>query len=167
MSILIMVGLAFGLSKPLPAQPIDTEPKPCSSKYTTTTDPLQAAARKALDGQFGPLRPWQRHWYEVALQHPAEVRTVWLTQYGPWEGYAGDDYHIAANPRYMPLGTVVWLNKPGKLCVVTNRGASFNDRIAKSKGCDHWIDLWTRYKKQYGLNTTTAKAWKLGNARGW
>jgi hypothetical protein len=130
-------------------------------------DALQRCATRALRGDYGHLAPWQASWYAKALATQPQPRRIWLTQYGPWEGYAGDDYHIAANPRYMVPGTVVWLSKPGQLRVVTNRGADYNDRVARSHGARHWVDLWTRYRGQYGLNTTTCDAYVLGVAGGW
>jgi hypothetical protein len=140
---------------------------PMPSGQTLPTDPLQRAATRAMRGDFGRLKPWQAVWYARALETQPDSRRVWLTQYGPWENYQGDDYHIAANPRYMLPGTVVWLSKPGQLRVVTNRGASYNDAVARRRGCAHWVDLWTRYRGQYGLDTTTCEAYVLGRAGGW
>lgn len=140
---------------------------PAPAPQTLPADPLQRCATRALAGDYGHIAPWQASWYAKALVTEPTPRRVWLTQYGPWEGYAGDDYHIAANPRYMVPGTVVWLSKPGRLSVVTNRGASSNDRIARRRGCAHWVDLWTRYRGQYGLDTTTCDAYVLGRAGGW
>ena len=125
------------------------------------TDPLQRCATKALAGCFGKLAPWQTAAYRHYLAHGAEKRRVWLTQYGRWEGYRGAPYHIAANPRHLPMGSVVWLSKPGALRVVTNRGAGYNDAIARRRGCDHWVDLWTRWRGEYGLDTTTADCYVL------
>ena len=145
--------------------------------WSATEDPFRRVAMKALAGEFGKLRPWQAAAYERGLRLGTECRHVWLTQYGPWEGYKGADYHIAANPRYLPMNSVVWLDKPGQLRVVTNRGADYNDRVAcapttqwvtitggkqvRGKGCAHWVDLWTRYRGQYNLDTTTANAYVI------
>lgn len=129
------------------------------------TDPLQRCATRAMRGEFGPLTAWQASWYAQALVTQPTSRRVWLTQYGPWEGYGGDDYHVAAN--VLPRGTVVWLSKPGQLRVVTNRGARSNDRHARSHSCAYWMDLWTRYRGQYGLDTTTCRVYVLGQAGGW
>jgi hypothetical protein len=123
-------------------------------------DPLQRCAQKALRGDY-KLKPWQTAAYQWYVQHGAVKRHVWLTQYGPWEGYHGAPYHIAANPQHLPMGSVVWLSKPGALRVVTNRGADYNDPIARHNGCAHWVDLWTRYRGEYGLDTTTADCYVI------
>lgn len=143
-------------------------------------DPFTTCATRALAGEFGPLKPWQRAAYERGLVHAHKDR-VWLTQYGPWDPgrYKGAPYHIAAN--VLPRESVVWLEKPGQLRVVTNCGAAYNDRVAradpsewvrlpkgkkvKGKGCDYWADLWTRYKGEYGLDTTTCDAWVIRRGR--
>jgi hypothetical protein len=142
---------------------------PMPAGQTLPTDPLQRSATRAMRGDFGRLKPWQSAWYARALETQPDSRRVWLTQYGMWgpQHYQGDDYHIAANPRYMVRGTVVWLSKPGQLRVVTNRGASSNDAVARRRGCEHWVDIWTRYRGQYGLDTTTCEAYVLGRAGGW
>lgn len=148
-------------------------PEQLASQHEATlaglADPLQRCATRALAGEFGPLRPWQARWYAQALATQPRPRRVWQTQYGEWDPgrYRGDRYHIAANPRHLQRGSVVWLSKPGILCVVTNRGADSNDRIAKAHGCDHWVDLHTAYEGQYGLGSATCDAYLLGVAGGW
>jgi len=91
----------------------------------------------------GNLRPWEKQWAlrMVKGEYKAGVK-VWTTNYGPWEGFKGDYYHIACN--MLPLGTVVWLSNDKALKVVTNRGAKRNDSVARGKGASYWIDRWTK-----------------------
>ena len=122
-----------------------TAPKP-------TVPPVVVAARRAL-ASSKLLRPWERAWYTKIANgtiHPRKVR-VWQTQYGPYEGFDGDYYHIAANPKYLPKGTVVYMPSTGRLMVVTNRGASSNDRIAQNSRnrCAFWVDRWERTAGTY------------------
>lgn len=140
--------------------------------------PLQVHARKALAS--GSLAIWERNWYTKIVAgtvQPKRVR-VWFTSYGPWEGYKGDDYHVAANK--LDPGTVLYVPLTGKLMVVTNRGADFNDRIARAgrdewvripggskvrgKSCELWVDIWTRKRGMYGLGETTGDVWIVGRA---
>ena len=114
--------------------------------------PVVTAAHRALSSSK-PLRPWERAWYTKVVNgtvQPRKVR-VWQTQYGPYEGFDGDYYHIAANPKYLPKGTVVYMPSTGRLMVVTNRGASSNDRIAQNSRnrCAFWVDRWERTAGTY------------------
>ena len=86
------------------------------------------------------LRKWERQWLD---RTPRRVAKVWTTNYGPWDPqqYGGDDYHIACN--VLPRGAVVWLSRDQAIKVVTNRGASKNDRVARNRGASFWIDRWT------------------------
>lgn len=86
------------------------------------------------------LRQWERQWLD---RTPSRVAKVWTTNYGPWDPqqYAGDDYHIACN--VLPKGTVVWLSRDQAIKVVTNRGSSRNDRVARNRGAAFWIDRFT------------------------
>ena len=124
--------------------------------------PLQVHARKAL--ATGKLAKWERAWYETIVAGTVQPKrvTVWQTQYGPYEGYPGDTYHIAANPKYLPKGTVVWLPSTGRLMVVTNRGADFNDRIARKRGAAVWVDRWERVAGTY--RTGNGDCWIVGKA---
>lgn len=125
---------------------------------------LRATAAAKLER--GGLQRWERNWWQkiaAGTIAPKPV-TVWATSYGPWEGYAGDDYHVAANPQYMPLGTVLYVPLTGRLMVVTNRGAGYNDRIAHSRNAAHWLDLWSRRAGQYGLGCKVTRVYVIGRA---
>lgn len=126
--------------------------------------PVVAAARKALSSSKS-LRPWERAWYTKIVAGTVQPKcvTVWQTNYGLWEGFKGDVYHIAANPQYLPKGTVVWLPRTGTLMVCTNRGASSNDRVAQGhpNHAAFWIDLWSK-KPKYPTGNGTM--WIIGRA---
>lgn len=85
------------------------------------------------------LPHWNLKWLN---RKPQRSHTVWITNYGPWEGFKGDSYHIACNK--LPAGTVVWLAGDRQLKVVTNRGSSRNDSVARRKGGEFWVDRWTK-----------------------
>lgn len=123
-------------------------------------EPLMSHAKKALANKN--IRPWERAWYKKVVSgavKPKHVR-VWQTTYGPWEGYKGDTYHIAANPCNMKPGTVVWLKSTKRIMVVTNRGDSYNDVRARNHGCAFWVDIWVRHRGQYP--TGNGDMWILG-----
>jgi len=107
------------------------------------------------------LARWERQWLD---RKPQAVHTVWRTFYGPWDSgrYKGAPWHIAANPAYLKPGTVVWLEKDRRLVVVTNRGASSNDRAARENGAEFWIDRWTAQRRGDNGNQ---RAWVVGRAR--
>jgi hypothetical protein len=92
--------------------------------------------------------------------------TVWQTQYGMWDRgrYKGDLWHLACNPCNLKPGTVVWLPSTGRLHVVTNRGASSNDRAARGHGGSYWVDVYTSYEGQYGWSTQTGSMYVIGRA---
>lgn len=159
----IAAGLLLTLAGMTAAQRTDTEPKPCASSVAQDApSPLIVHARKAL--ATGKLATWERNWYAQIVAGTVQPRrvTVWQTQYGPYEGYPGDTYHIAANPKYLPKGTVVWLASTGRLHVVTNRGADFNDRIARKRGAAFWVDRWERVEGTY--RTGNGDCWIVGRA---
>lgn len=160
-AIALLALIALSVPSPCPAEALPDEPLP--------DDPLQRASAKALRGDFGPLQPWQRQWYERVQGAEIAPVTVNATQYGLWDPqrYKGDTYHIACN--VLPRGTVVWLEATGMLHVVTNRGASSNDRTARGKPwyAAYWIDVWTKYRGQYGWERRNSRMYVLGRAPGW
>jgi hypothetical protein len=111
------------------------------------------------------LARWERQWLD---RKPQRVATVFVTNYGPWEGFGGDTYHIASN--VLPKGTVVWLSQDRCPKVVTNRGASSNDAWAQAdhnpdgspkQPAEFWVDRWTA--KRRGDNGNQ-RAWIVGRA---
>lgn len=160
--IVVAAGLLLTLAGMTGAQQSQPVRAAQSVSSTDAQSPLQVHARKAL--ATGKLAKWERNWYTKIVAGTVTPRrvTVWLTQYGPYEGYRGDDYHIAANPKYLPKGTVVWLPSTGRLMVVTNRGADFNDRIARKRGAAFWVDRWERVEGTY--RTGNGDCWIVGRA---
>lgn len=150
MRTIIVLLLALSVVGPARAEPVN----------------LRAVAVQRLAS--GKLAAWERQWYQqIAAGKPCASTTVWSTQYGKWEGYNGTPYHLAANPSHLPRGTVVYLEATGRLMVVTNRGASSNDRIARRKGAAYWVDVHTRYCGEYGWTTRNTRLWVVGFDRGW
>lgn len=172
---IILAGLAVATLAGIAASPALAQTNGLRKPHVTTrkpptvtrtaVHPLQAAAAKAL--ATGKLAKWERTWYEQIATGKVTPRrvTVWQTQYGKHNGYGGDLYHLAANPRHLPLGTVVYLPSTGRLHVVTNRGADSNDRIARrDKNAAFWVDVWTERLGQYGWQSQTGSAWIVGRA---
>lgn len=129
---------------------------------TDAQSPLQVHARKALAA--GKLAKWEAAWMKKIVAgtvQPKRVR-VWFTSYGPWEGYKGDDYHVAAN-RFDP-GTVLYVPITGRLMVVTNGGSPNNDHVAERKGASRWCDIWTRKRGMYGLGEKCGEVYVIGRA---
>jgi len=128
----------------------------------------------------GHLRPWQRQWCErMAAGKVGQPVRVFQTWYGLWEGYHGDTWHIAANPCHLPKGSVVYIEGLG-LRVVTNRGASYNDPVARGQrypkrlpngkrhpqagqriGCRYWVDQWSATKRG---DNRTPRLWVVGRS---
>ena len=117
------------------------------------------------------LARWERQWLDRTPQRSA---LVWVTNYGPWDPqhYRGASWHIAANPKYLKPGTVVFMD--GRLKVVTNRGASSNDTWAQSPYtvgsdgrrhpkpvCEFWIDRWTAHRRG---DNAAQRVWVIGRA---
>lgn len=123
----------------------------CAAQATELpSDPFQRAATKALRGDYGKLKPWQRNAYRRGLEQGANRHRALVTIYGPWEGYSrgegcrwgyGCSEEIAA-ANALPGGTVVWLARPAGLRVIGDTGARGNDAWARRKGCKWWLDLW-------------------------
>lgn len=136
------------------------------------SDPFQACALRALRGDFGELPPWKREAYLRGLERGVRVRGwAWRTSYYPWEGRQGRidargkpcTLRTAAANR-LPLGTYVWIQTPCQMRQVLDRGSRYNDRVAKHKGADLWLDTWeprpcentvTRYAVIPGRETRT------------
>jgi hypothetical protein len=113
-------------------------------------DPFQRTATRALQGDFGVLKPWQREAYTLGLERGVTVKgKVFLTVFYPWEGRSGCldckgnpcTSRTAASNR-LPYGTYIWVANPCGVRQVLDRGARSNDRVADRRGCDLWIDLW-------------------------
>jgi len=112
-------------------------------------EPLQRCATKALSGWFGELEDWQREGYERALQGDVRQVRAWVTTYFPEEGFPRgqttryghgvDERCVAAN--LLPAYTWVWHPRTG-IRQVLDTGARRNDRVARRKGADLWLDFW-------------------------
>ena len=129
---------------------------------TTAAALFAATAIKALRGDFGPLRPWQRHAYQRGLQYGVRTDRVRLTVYGPWEGYDrgegcaygyGCSESVAAS-NHLPGRTVIWVPRPAHLRVIGATGAPWDDEKASREGCAYWIDLWIPKRGWKGLQNT-------------
>ncbi len=123
----------------------------CAMPAALPQDPAQRAQVKALRGDFGHLTQWQEQGYRLILQRGATCdRTAWRTSYYDREPGGMYDAHgkrctdktLAAN--LIPQHSFVFLENNGRggsqLRVCTDRGARFNDRIARWKGASLWID---------------------------
>lgn len=117
----------------------DPEPQKTSAPgaldrvWTDETDPFRRCAAKALAGEFGTLRPWQRDAYTYGLATGVTCRGLAkVTAYGHrWESArmaggvwtaSGSYVHLggcAANPE-LPFGALVWTTRG--LRYVTDRG---------------------------------------------
>lgn len=163
MALLTILGRGAGEPSQQSAQPTRAASQ---SFHVDAQSPLQVHASKALAS--GSLAKWERNWYEKIVAGTVTPKrvTVWQTQYGMWDPqrYRGALWHLACNPCNLPLGTVVWLPSTGRLHVVTNRGASSNDRAARGHGGSYWVDVWTTRSGQYGWTTQTGNMWIVGRA---
>ena len=114
------------------------------------TDPFQRTAVRALSGEWGALPDWKREAYARGLLAGVTVRgKVFLTAYYPWEGRDGriDSRGNPCTPRtaaanLIPRGSYVWIENPCQMRQVLDCGAKSNDRVARRRGCDLWVDLW-------------------------
>ena len=113
-------------------------------------DPAQVTARKALSGAYGILQPFQRQGYTLIRDRGTTVQgKAFVTHYWAAEGRDGqvDRYGnrctlrtAAAN--LLPRKAYVWISNPAQLRQVLDRGAARNDRVARGKHCQLWIDVW-------------------------
>jgi len=112
-------------------------------------DPLRRCAVKALRGDYGALADWQREGYDGALHGDVRRVRAWVTTYFPEEGFPRgqatrygqgvDERCVAAN--LLPAYSWVWHPRVG-LRQVLDTGARRNDRVARRKGAELWIDFW-------------------------
>lgn len=140
---------------------------------STVGEQFRQCATKALRGEFGRLRPWQRNAYQRGLSGGVRCVTVWQTIYCPPQyrrgegtahGYGCDETIAAANA--LPGGTVVWIASPAHLRVIGDTGARGNDRVARRKGATLWLDLWLPYRGWRGVpDSTVATVAVVGGAR--
>lgn len=135
-----------------------------ATEYTAAAALFRICAKKALAGDFGPLKPWQRNAYQRGLKS-ATTRRALLTVYGPWEGYLrgqgcaygyGCSEEIAAS-NHLTARTVIWIPMPAHLRVIGDTGADWNDPKARRLGCDFWVDLWIPRLGWHGLQNTIYK----------
>ena len=125
-----------------------------SAGQVLPADLLQRCATKALRGDFGKLKSWQRAGYAAALQHGATVQgRAWTTSYYPSEGFPRGQHcrsGIGVSERSAAVrscdwrkcrGCYVWTAAYG-IRVVEDTGANSNHGVACRKGADIWLDYW-------------------------
>ena len=131
-------------------------------------DPFQRVAIKALRGDYGQLRPWQKAGYASGLAQGVTVQgTAWVTSYYPAEGFRrgkatrsgiGVSERSAAVTRdtwYQRRGQWVWTQSYG-IRVVEDTGANFNRAAAHKHGASIWLDYW--WPVPHNRNPVTAYA---------
>jgi hypothetical protein len=96
--------------------------------WSTETDPFRRCARKALAGEYGALKPWQRTAYERGLRAGlTAARGAKRTTYCPrCSGRTCADGSpvrrgVVSASRNVPMHSLVWLATDG-LLLVTDRG---------------------------------------------
>jgi len=117
-------------------------------------DPLQRCATKALRGDYGPLKPWQRDGYAAALAQGTTVQgRAWVTSYYPAEGFPRGQHcrsGIGVSERSAAVRSCDWTKHRGQwvwtaaygIRVVEDTGANSNHRAALRHGADLWLDYW-------------------------
>jgi len=114
-------------------------------------DPFRRCGRKAVAGEVGDIPEWKLRAYKRGLEQGIRVAGVaWVTHYTPGEGFYSGKQTASGAPvskrvaaaNEIPMGSYVWIY-PGEMRQVLDRGAKRNDRVARHKGADLWIDLWT------------------------
>lgn len=128
-------------------------------------DPLQRCAIKALRGDYGRLKTWQRRGYEKALKRRITVQGLaWVTSYYPQEGFhAGDVTRsgVGVSQRSAACiearwkkwqGRFVWTAAYG-LRIIEDMGANSNEVVARKKGARIWFDYW--FPRPYRQNPVT------------
>jgi len=155
-------GYCTGVGLPRDCRPeADTQPEtPDPSPRPLPIDPAMRCAVKALRGDYGELAEWQERGYIAAISCGVDWRRAWATQYYPSEGfprgqacstgYPVDERVAAANE--LPAYAWVWSNTTG-LRQVLDCGARRNDRVARRKGADLWIDFWVPRAGEWGWET--------------
>lgn len=122
-------------------------------------DPLKMAAAKALRGDYGRLREWQRiGWQEVMDQGTYPGQVAWVTNY--WTGEPGVGTVCASGRRVEVGRTAAMLHSSGRrlrtgefgyyvvislptgyeLRQVWDTGSPRNAARARKKGAETWID---------------------------
>jgi len=163
-------GEAVGAAEVAVPPPAPVSAQPCAAE--PPRDPFQATARAVLAGKYGKQPEWKLNAYRLGLERGVTVKgNVFLTCYWDSEGHDSTwdcrgrkcgDRHIACNR--LPLDTIVWVQWPvydwrgrfvnvvSQMCVVLDRGAKKNDRVADHQGCDLWMDRHTSrpYETQIG-----------------
>lgn len=140
-----MTAFLAALLALLPAQP---------GHFPLPRDPLQRVAERAIRGQFGPLRDWQRDGYQQALLTGATVQgRAWVTGYYPWE-CGSNRTHSGRKPSLRSAAVqqkdfhrlvyrYIWTEAYG-LRVIEDSGANRNTRVARHRGASIWCDYyWT------------------------
>ncbi len=131
----------------------DESPAVGEQEAAPPANPIRRVAQKALRGDFGKLKPWQHKAYKYALAQDVTVSgRAWVTTYGPWAGFARgegcaygygcSESTAAANAIPGHYYVLVELPKGWEVRRIEDRGAAWNDRIARRKGTELWIDRW-------------------------
>lgn len=121
-------------------------------------DPAQATAAKALADTWGPLQPWQSHWYQqIRDDRLTATDRAKVTFYGPFDG--GNDWKhywfpalgktfkcgpaiCAANPE-VPRGSIIFIAGVG-LRMVGDRGGKVTLRYCR-RGETANFDAWNKH----------------------
>ncbi len=128
------------------------------------SDPAQRCAAKALRGDFGPLKDWQRTGYWLFAAGEGKWQTAWITRY--WAGEPGVNFTTTSGRRVdhqtaamldVPFGTFVLVDLPTgfNLRRVWDRGSRRNISRARSRGASTWCDLWVPRNAPYSTRNTT------------
>jgi hypothetical protein len=158
LTIAVLLTLAVGTTWSVPpagaASLAQNEKGDASGKTEDSAqNPVLQVARKALSGEFGPLKRWQYKAYKYALAQEADVEgEAWVTVFGPWEGflrgeacaygYACSESTAAANAIPGHYYVLIELPSGWEVRRIEDRGAARNDTIAKRRGAEVWIDRW-------------------------
>jgi len=115
-------------------------------------DPAKRCAIKALRGEFGRLKEWQRQGYLSIANGDVTYAKAWITTYYPSEGFyrgketrwgIGCSERVAAANKLPPKTYILIPAKGGYILrQVWDTGAKKNDAIAIRKGADFWVDVW-------------------------
>ena len=118
------------------------------------SDPFQRTAVKALRGDFGKLKPWQVSGYKAGLTAGVTVQGLaWVTSYYPQEGFyrgKGTRSRVGVSERSAAVSRATWAQRRGMyvwtaaygIRIIEDSGATSNDRVARRKGADTWVDKW-------------------------
>ena len=164
-----VLGMAAGALLLLAVQRADAAP-------ALPQDPFLRCATKALRGDYGKLKPWQRRGYAYGLKHRVTCwGKAWTTSYYPAEGfYRGKPTRsgIGVSERSAAICSSKWRTHRGRyvwtqaygIRVIEDTGADNNQRVARRKGCRLWLDYW--YPRNHPANPITPFVifgqWKRG-----